>query len=345
MFRNRAELAQDVFAADGHGIADIKTRPRLVVVDADDAEVDGEVAGHCVVHFQPERPAVRLAVDGVVDEGAQRTDLVYLVGVGDQVDQRRRRVEALFRLAGMRRLAAADDHQSVDGIVKFKAAGARVRQSHEALFVVVGRIEQDVSQIRHSVDRLAGAELREHRRFVGRGADLDVQDTLFGIADAVVAVGRERQIGQRLLLEIALHVGHAGFLGNAVDRAQGVFALYAQLLERAHTVERHHGSALVVGNAPAVESAVALGQRKRRHRPAVAGRHHVKMRQNAADLAAAAEVDLTAFVGHALGNKSEILRAAEHVVQRLPARFVVLAVDGFDAHQGVEVGEEFVGIG
>ena len=69
------------------------------------------------------------------------------------------------------------------------------------------------------------------------------------------------------------------------------------------------------------------------------------MRQNAADLAAAAEVDLTAFVGHALGNKPEILRAAEHVVQRLPARFVVLAVDGFDAHQGVEVGEEFVGIG
>ena len=345
MFRNRAELAQDVFAADGHGIADIKTRPSLVVVDADDAEVDGEIAGHRVAHFQSERPAVRLAVHGVVDEGAESADLIYLVGVGDQVDQRRRRVEALFRLAGMRRLAAADDHQTVDGIVEFKAAGARVRQPHEALLVVVGRVEQDVSQIRHGVDRLAGAELGEHRRFVGRGADLDVQDALLRITYAVVAVGRERQIGQRLLLKIALHIGHAGFLGDAVDRAQGVFALYAQLLERAHTVERHHGSALVVGNAPAVESAVALGQRKRRHCPAVAGRHHVKMRQNAADLAAAAEVDLTALVGHALGNQPEILRAAEHEVQRLLTRLVVLAVDGLDAHEGVEVGEEFVGIG
>ena len=294
------------------------------------AEIDRQRTRYAVAHFQPERPAVRLAVEGIVNKGRQCADLVQVIGVGDEVDQQRRRILALFRLAGVRRLAAADDHQTVDRVVEFKVAAARVRQTHEQLLVVAGGVEHHIRHVGHRVDRLAGVELREHLCFIGRRADAQVQNALFGKAYAVVAVGRERHVGQRHFFKIALHVAHTGFLGGTKNRAQRVFALHTVFLEDAQAVEIEQRRALVVGDPPAVEPAVALGQRIRNDAPVIACGHYVHMRQHTAELASVAELHMHALVRHHLVVQSEVLRTLDDKRQRAFALLVALAVNGFN---------------
>ena len=145
----------------------------------------------------------------------------------------------------------------------------------------------------------------------------DVDDRIFGIRGE--AVVRRGGVGV-----VVGHVGHAGFLVAAEDEAHGVLEFHAGVAHAAHGVERGQRRALVVEHAAADEVAVLLRQRKRFHRPAVAGGHHVQMAEDAQRLFARAHGDVAGIAVEHAGGKT----VAARVLQRQIEHAAVLAAKG-----------------
>ena len=180
----------------------------------------------------------------------------------------------------------------------------------------------------HHIGALAGVEFVDGdlRTFLAAGVfgEQHVQPALFDVDDRIFGVRGEAVVRRSGVGVVVGHVGHAGFLVAAEDEAHGVLEFHAGVAHAAHGVERGQRRALVVEHAAADEVAVLLRQRKRFHRPAVAGGHHVQMAEDAQRLFARAHGDVAGIAVEHAGGKA----VAARVLQRQIEHAAVLAAKG-----------------
>ena len=113
-----------------------------------------------------------------------------------------------------------------------------------------------------------------------------MQQTLFGIDYRVFAVRRKRDIGQRLMSLVKIHICPARLLIGTKNKANLFVKLHTVVAERFNRIKGGNAGPLVIYGAAAVYPAILLYPFEGRHRPAVAHGNHVDVGQNAQHLIA-----------------------------------------------------------
>ena len=195
--------------------------------------------------------------------------------------------------------------------------------------------------------------LRLVRHGVGGKAALDIHDVLHGhlgqhapvvdallpVAQGEVGVRAEAEQGGLVVLQIILHVLHAGLLVDAQQGPDGVAQGHAPVLQVFQGVQAQHAGSLVVHNAPADDIALPLPHGKGVAAPAVAGGHHVQVGDGSQIILPLPDLGIADFVLAVDGLKPQLLRHGQRLLQRLRGAFAIggaglgLPLHAVDGHQ------------
>ena len=107
-----------------------------------------------------------------------------------------------------------------------------------------------------------------------------MQKPFFRVDDGVAGIGAEACAGHVAMRHVVFHALPAAFLIAAEDKAHFALKRQAGLFHGVHGVQRRCSGSLVVGHTAAIHASILDFSGKGRHRPAVAGGHHVQMHQN-----------------------------------------------------------------
>ena len=128
-----------------------------------------------------------------------------------------------------------------------------------------------------NVARNAAADVRDLVK-LRLGDDAQVAYALFAVADREAGIRAETEHRSLVIVKVVFHIAHAGLLVGTEQRADAVAQRDARVLEVLERVQAQDGRPLVVHYAAADEIALALAQRERVARPALADGDNIKVR-------------------------------------------------------------------
>ena len=142
-------------------------------------------------------------------------------------------------------------------------------------------------------------------------------DALLAVAQREIGVGAEAEGRGRVVLQIIVHIQHAGLLVSAEQRADRIAQRHAALPEILERIETEDARPLVVHHAAADDIAVLFPHGKGVLRPAVADRNHVEVRDRGEILAIPlADLRIADIVFTVDSVKSELTGNRQPLVER-----------------------------
>src|SRR5450756_684767 len=315
------ELVGDLFACDRDRIPDVDDRGAVVMVDMQSAQVEREDT----------RDLIR-KVDAHTMSGPLGTDLACKELQGLVVFETVHGVQHLQQLAdgvatllGSRRMRwhafhvelqlAVCERRRYRELVLWQA----LDQPLQALQLVMIGDQDCLGVLRYDVGTRATLGVTQDASMHAVTDQLQVEDALLAVDDRELTIRADSGLGDAILLEVVVKVGHSGLFVGAKqehDRVPGLDVLCLQ--RRTGGSQRKNGGdggSLVVGGASAIETAVLDGTGKRGNTPARSFWYDVDMAQDGILCPVAAPANAADIVVHVFGRKPTSFGGPEHELE------------------------------
>src|SRR5664280_1884518 len=315
------ELVSDLFACDRDRIPDVDDRGAVVMVDMQGAQVEREDTRDLIRKVDAHTMSGPLGTDLACKElqGLVVFETVYGVQYLQQLADG---VEALLGSRRMRRHAFHVELQfAVCERRRYRelVLGQAFDQPLQALQLVMIGDQDCLGVLRYDVGTRATLGVTEDASMHAVTDQLQVEDALLAVDDRELTIRAESGLGDAILLEVVVKVGHSGlFVGTKQqhDRVPGLDVL--RLQRRTGGSQRKdggNGGSFVVRGAAAIETAVLDGTGKRGNTPARSFWHDVYMAQDGILCPVAAPANAADIVVHVFGCELSSFGSLENKLQ------------------------------
>src|SRR5664280_3129006 len=315
------ELVGDLFACDLDRIPDVDDRGAVVMVDMQSAQVEREDT----------RDLIR-KVDAHTMSGPLGTDLACKELQGLVVFETVHGVQYLQQFAdgveaflGSRRMRRNAFHVELQLTVcerrryRELVLGQAFDQPLQALQLVMIGDQESLGVLWYDVGTCSAFGVTQDASMHAVTDQLQVEDALLAVDDRKLTIRAESGLGDAILLEVVVKVGHSGLFVGAKQQHDRVLGLDVLCLQRrtggSQRKDGGNGGSFVVCGTAAIETAILDSSGKRGNTPARSFWYDVYMAQDGILCPVAAPANAADIVVHVFGCELSSFGSLENKLQ------------------------------